>query len=85
MPGKRAVSARADTPFTMIPSDFERKSRSLQGAQATDCPQASVWSFPCTGGITFGDAPQVPGPASLAVAVTGPDTFVQKLQSGLFA
>jgi hypothetical protein len=28
---------------------------------------------------------QVPGPASLAVAVTGPDTFVQKLQSGLFA
>jgi hypothetical protein len=52
-----------------------------EGAQATDVPQATVWRFQMYGGITFVGDPVVPGPASLAVAVTGPDALIQRLQS----
>jgi hypothetical protein len=52
-----------------------------EGAQATDVPEATIWRFQMYGGITFGGDPVVPGPASLAVAVTGPDALIQRLQS----
>ncbi len=52
-----------------------------EGAQATDVPEATIWRFQMYGGITFGGDPAVPGPASLAVAVTGPDALIQRLQS----
>ncbi|MGH9747966.1 MAG: DUF2934 domain-containing protein [Candidatus Acidiferrales bacterium] len=52
-----------------------------EGAQATDVPEATIWRFQMYGGITFGGDPAVPGPASLAVAVTGPDSLIQRLQS----
>jgi len=52
-----------------------------EGAQATDCPQMTVWRFSMYDGIVFGGDPKVPGPSSLAVAVTGPDALIQKLLS----
>jgi hypothetical protein len=52
-----------------------------EGAQATDVPEATIWRFQMYGGITFGGDPAVPGPASLAVAVTGPNALIQRLQS----
>ena len=52
-----------------------------EGAQATDCKEMSVWRFAMYGGIVFGGDPRVPGPSSLAVAVTGPDDLIQKLRS----
>jgi len=52
-----------------------------EGAQATDVPEATIWQFQMYGGITFGGDPAVPGPASLAVAVTGPDALIQRIQS----
>ncbi len=52
-----------------------------EGAQATDVPEATIWRFQMYGGITFGGDPVVPGPTSLAVAVTGPDALLQRLQS----
>jgi hypothetical protein len=58
---------------------------SYEGAQATDCPQATVWKFSMYGGVIFGGDPRLPGPSSLAVAVTGPEGFIEKLRSGLFA
>lgn len=52
-----------------------------EGAQATDVPEATIWRFQMYCGITFVGDPDVPGPASLAVAVTGPDALIQRLQS----
>src|SRR6266699_3689807 len=52
-----------------------------ESAQATDVPEATIWRFQMYGGITFVGDPAVPGPASLAVAVTGPDALIQRLQS----
>jgi len=50
-----------------------------EGAQATDVPEATIWRFEMYGGIKFGGDPRVPGPASLAVALTGPDSLIQQL------
>jgi hypothetical protein len=52
-----------------------------EGAQATDAQEATVWRFQMYGGIKFGGDPAVPGPASLAVALTGPDSLVHRLQT----
>ncbi len=51
-----------------------------EGAQATDVPEATVWRFQMYGGITFGGDPKRPGPASLAVAVTGRDSAIRNLR-----
>jgi hypothetical protein len=51
-----------------------------EGAQATDCPQMTVWRFSMYGGVTFMGDPKVLGPGSLAVAVTGPDAIIKGLQ-----
>lgn len=56
---------------------------SYEGAQATDCPEATIWKFSMYGAVVFGGDPNVPGPASLTIAVTGPADFIQRLQSGL--
>lgn len=52
-----------------------------EGAQATDVPEATIWRFQMYGGIKFGGDPAVPGPASLAVALTGPDSLIQRLHA----
>jgi hypothetical protein len=56
-----------------------------EGAQATDSPQSSIWRFSMYGGIFFGGDRKVPGPASLAVAVTGTNALIEKLRIGIFA
>lgn len=53
---------------------------SYQGAQASDCPEMTIWRFWMYGGVVFGGDPNVPGPASLAIAVTGPSSLVQNLR-----
>ena len=57
---------------------------SYQGAQATDCREMSIWRFSMYGGVIFGGDPKVPGPSSLAVAVTGPESLIQQLESKVF-
>jgi hypothetical protein len=51
------------------------------GAQATDCPQMTIWRFWMLGGVLLGGDPNVPGPSSLAIAITGPDALIQRLAS----
>jgi hypothetical protein len=51
-----------------------------RGVQATDCAELTIWRFSMYGGVVFGGDPNVPGPASLAVAVTGPATLIQRLK-----
>lgn len=50
-----------------------------EGAQAKDCPELTLWRFQIYGGVEFGGDPSVPGPSSLAVAVTGPLATIQNL------
>ncbi len=54
---------------------------SYQGAQAADCPEMTVWRFSMYGGVSFGGDPKVTGPSSLAVAVTGRDALIKKLET----
>jgi len=52
-----------------------------EGAQATDVSEATIWRFQMYGGIRFGGDPRLFGPASLAVALTGPDSLIHRLQA----
>jgi hypothetical protein len=51
-----------------------------EGAQLKVSPQHTVWRFWFYGGVDFGGDPSVPGPSSLAVAVTGPSSMIQNLR-----
>jgi Protein of unknown function (DUF2934) len=53
------------------------------GKQANDCREATIWQFSMYGGIRFGGDPSLPpgASASLAVAITGPDSLIQRLLS----
>jgi len=42
-----------------------------EGAQSVDDPKLTMWRFEIYGGVDFGGDPEVNGPASLAIAVTG--------------
>ena len=42
-----------------------------EGAQSQDDPQLTMWRFEIYGGVDFGGDPNVNGPSSLAIAVTG--------------
>jgi len=53
---------------------------SYKGFQNIDCPQFTVWWLSMYGGLNFLGGPQVPGPASLVVAVTGPEAIIKRLQ-----
>jgi hypothetical protein len=52
-----------------------------EGAQATDIPEATIWRFQIYGGIKFSGDPAVSAPASLAIALTGPDSLIQRLEA----
>jgi hypothetical protein len=52
-----------------------------EGAQSTDVPEATIWRFEMYGGIRFDGDPRLPGPASLAVALTGPESLIHRLQA----
>jgi hypothetical protein len=53
---------------------------SYKGFQNPDCPQMTVWWLSMYGGLNFLGDPQVPGSASLVVAVTGPEAIIKRLQ-----
>ncbi len=63
-----------------VSEDLGGKTFVYQGAQATDCPEMTIWRFWMYGGVVLIGDSKLPGPASLAVAVTGPSALVQKLQ-----
>jgi len=73
-----------DQAFTKTPIRVGRNlgedTFSYQGAQAVDGAETTFWRFSMYGGVFFA-GPKVPGPASLAVAVTGRDAFIEKLQN----
>jgi hypothetical protein len=54
---------------------------SYKGFQNPDCPQMTVWRLSMYGGLNFLGDPQVPGAASLVVAVTGPEAIIKRLQT----
>jgi len=63
-----------------VAGNLAKNTFSYQGAQATDCAEMTVWRFSMYGGVSFMGDPKLPGPASLAVAVTGREAFIKKLQ-----
>ncbi len=71
--------AKMNTPHR-VSADFGDGTFAYQGVQATDCPELTIWRFWMYGGVVFGGAPKLPGPTSLAIAVTGPAALVQKLK-----
>ncbi len=72
--------SRWNTP-NRVTENLGKNTFSYQGAQATDCPQMTIWSFSMYGGVILTGDPRVPGPASLALAVTGPEALIKKLQA----
>jgi len=51
-----------------------------EGVQLKESPQHTAWRFWIYGGVEFGGDPSVPGPSSLAVAVTGPSGMIRNLR-----
>jgi SEC-C motif len=51
-----------------------------EGAQAKDDPRLTMWRFRIYGGVDFGGDPNVNGPSSLAIAVTGRAQMIQNLR-----
>jgi hypothetical protein len=50
-----------------------------EGAQNKDDPQLTMWRFEIYGGVDFGGDPNVNGPSSLAIAVTGRSEMIGNL------
>jgi hypothetical protein len=50
-----------------------------EGAQSKDDPQLTMWRFEIYGGVDFGGDPNVNGPSSLAIAVTGRSEMIGNL------
>jgi hypothetical protein len=71
-------------PTKRIENNLGEETFLYRGAQATESPQTTIWQFAFYGGVMFGGDPQRPGPASLVIAITGPDDIVQRLESGVF-
>jgi len=59
---------------------FGRRHVQIRGRARAEYPELTLWRFEIYGGIDFGGDPNVHGPSSLAIAVTG----VRK-QSGIFS
>jgi hypothetical protein len=56
----------------------------FEGAQAPQYPELTVWRFNFYGGVDFGGDPEVNGPSSLAIAVTGRLEMIQNLRYSSF-
>jgi SEC-C motif len=57
---------------------------SFEGAQAPQYPELTVWRFRFYGGVNFGGDPNVNGPSSLAIAVTGRFEMIRNLRYSSF-
>lgn len=56
-----------------------------EGVQAPEYPELTFWRFEIYGGVDFGGDPQIYGPSSLAVAVTGRLEFIANLRYSSFS
>ena len=50
-----------------------------EGAQVGEHPELTIWRFEIYGGVDFGGDPNVQGPSSLAIAVTGRSEMIRNL------
>lgn len=63
--------------------DLGNRTFTYKGVQPANCPQMSIWNFSMYGGVAFAHDPKAPGSASLAVAVTGPNEIIRRLETGI--
>jgi len=62
-----------------VSGDFGEGTFKYDGAQSKDDPQLTMWRFEIYGGVDFGGDPNVNGPSSLAIAVTGRSEMIGNL------
>ena len=67
-----------------VSGDLGEGTFSFEGAQAPQYPELTVWRFRIYGGVDFGGDPEVYGPSSLAIAVTGRLQMIQNLRYSSF-
>jgi hypothetical protein len=67
-----------------VSGDLGEGTFSFEGAQAPQYPEFTVWRFNFYGGVDFGGDPDVNGPSSLAIAVTGRLEMIQNLRYSSF-
>jgi hypothetical protein len=63
-----------------VSGDLGEGNFTFEGAQAPQYPELTVWRFNFYGGVDFGGDPEVNGPSSLAIAVTGRLEMIQNLR-----
>jgi SEC-C motif len=63
-----------------VSGDLGEGNFTFEGAQAPQYPELTVWRFNFYGGVDFGCDPDVNGPSSLAIAVTGRLEMIQNLR-----
>ncbi|MGA9945631.1 MAG: SEC-C metal-binding domain-containing protein [Candidatus Cybelea sp.] len=62
-----------------VSGDLGEGTFTYEGAQSKDDPQLTMWRFGIYGGVDFGGDPDVNGPSSLAIAVTGRSEMIGNL------
>lgn len=67
-----------------VSGDLGEGNFTFEGAQAPQYPELTVWRFNFYGGVDFGGDPEVNGPSSLAIAVTGRLEMIQNLRYSSF-
>jgi hypothetical protein len=67
-----------------VSGDLGEGNFTFEGAQAPQYPELTVWRFNFYGGVDFGGDPDVNGPSSLAIAVTGRLEMIQNLRYSSF-
>jgi SEC-C motif len=65
---------------THVSGDLGEGTFTYEGAQGRQYPHLTMWRFRIYGGVDFGGDPNVYGPSSLAIAVTGRSTMIQNLR-----
>src|SRR5258708_7033045 len=63
-----------------VSGDLGEGNFTFEGAQAPQYPELTVWRFRFYGGVDFGGDPNMYGPSSLAIAVTGRLEMIRNLR-----
>lgn len=63
-----------------VSGDLGEGTFSFEGTQAAQLPELTMWRFRIYGGVDFGGDPNVNGPSSLAIAVTGRLEMIRNLR-----
>jgi len=64
---------------THVSGDFGEGTFRYEGAQGAEYPELTLWRFEIYGGVDFGGDPNVYGPSSLTIAVTGRSEVIGNL------